>query len=52
MKIGIFGNFGWGNLGNSATLEATVAGVRTHWPAAESAVHLHQSGRSAAPVWF
>lgn len=34
MKIGIFGNFGWGNLGNSATLEAAVAGVRKHWPAA------------------
>ena len=35
MKIGIFGNFGWGNLGNSATLEATVAGIRTHWPSAD-----------------
>lgn len=34
MKIGIFGNFGWGNLGNSATLEAVVAGVQAHWPSA------------------
>jgi polysaccharide pyruvyl transferase WcaK-like protein len=35
MKIGIFGNFGWGNLGNSATLEAAVAGVHKHWPSAD-----------------
>jgi polysaccharide pyruvyl transferase WcaK-like protein len=34
MRIGIFGNFGWGNLGNSATLEATLAGVRRQWPGA------------------
>jgi polysaccharide pyruvyl transferase WcaK-like protein len=34
MKIGIFGNYGWGNLGNSATLEAAVAGVHKFWPQA------------------
>ena len=57
MKIGIFGNFGWGNLGNSATLEATVAGVRTHWPAADflcictNPDELHrQYGFDVAPV--
>ena len=27
-KISLFGNFGWGNLGNSSTLEATLYGVR------------------------
>jgi polysaccharide pyruvyl transferase WcaK-like protein len=35
MKIGIFGNFGWGNLGNSATLEAVLAGARKQWPGAD-----------------
>ncbi|MFN8464141.1 MAG: polysaccharide pyruvyl transferase family protein [Caldilineaceae bacterium] len=57
MKIGIFGNFGWGNLGNSATLEATVAGVRSHWPAADflcictNPDELHrQYGFDVAPV--
>jgi polysaccharide pyruvyl transferase WcaK-like protein len=57
MKIGIFGNFGWGNLGNSATLEATVAGVRTHWPDADflcictNPDELHrQYGFDVAPV--
>jgi polysaccharide pyruvyl transferase WcaK-like protein len=57
MKIGIFGNFGWGNLGNSATLEATVAGVRTHWPTADflcictNPDELHrQYGFDVAPV--
>jgi polysaccharide pyruvyl transferase WcaK-like protein len=57
MKIGIFGNFGWGNIGNSATLEATVAGACKHWPQADMVcictnpdeVH-RQYGFDVAPV--
>jgi polysaccharide pyruvyl transferase WcaK-like protein len=57
MRIGIFGNFGWGNIGNSATLEATVAGVRKYLPQAEilcictNPVEVHrQYGLAVAPV--
>jgi polysaccharide pyruvyl transferase WcaK-like protein len=37
-KISLFGNFGWGNLGNSSTLEATLYGVRRFLPEAEITV--------------
>ena len=52
MKIGIFGNFGWGNLGNSATLEAAVAGVRTHWPSADLLCICADPDEVQSPVRF
>ena len=34
-RIALFGNFGTGNLGNEATLQAMVCNLRVHMPNAE-----------------
>lgn len=47
-RIGLLGQFGIGNLGNNASLEAMVEGLRVHAPAAELCVISQDAARTPA----